>query len=146
MSTSVSLNTSTKHDPCHKPIIPNSFLDRIGMSTSFLCAIHCAIAPLLLPLVAATGLSFVWSHEFEYAMIGLAAVVGGWSLTTSYFKVHRSKMPYLLLGLGMGTIALAKFGLDESWEFLVLPLGAILIVVAHWLNYRLVKKEHVICG
>ena len=146
MATTLTKSVDPQHDACHKPLFRGGFLDRFGMSASFLCALHCAFAPLLVPLLAATGLGFIWSHEFEYAMIGITAVVGGWSLTSSYFKVHRSKLPYLLLGIGMALIALTKLVLAENLEFIGLPAGAILIVVAHWLNYRLVKKEHVVCS
>ncbi|MCB0274743.1 MAG: MerC domain-containing protein [Calditrichaeota bacterium] len=116
------------------------------MSASFLCAIHCAFAPLLIPLMAAFGFGFLWSHEFETGMIGLSLVVGGWSLTSSYVKVHRNWVPYVFLAAGIALIALTRFVFPEDWELIGLPSGAILIVIAHWLNYRLVQREHLACG
>jgi len=122
-------------------------LDKFGMSASLLCAIHCALVPLILPAMAAFGLGFLWSHEFEFGMIALALIVGALSLTRSYRHVHHSIAPYLLLGIGMAIILASKFFIDAAWEFIVLPIGALFIVAAHWINWRLHRRcavsEHI---
>ncbi len=112
-------------------------LDKFGMSASLLCAIHCALVPLILPAMAAFGLGFLWSQEFEFGMIILALIIGALSLTRSFRHVHHNVTPYLLLGIGMAIILASKFFISTKWEFIVLPIGALFIVAAHWINWRL---------
>ena len=112
-------------------------LDKLGISASLLCAIHCALVPLVLPLVSSLGLSFLWSHEFELFMIALAAVVGLWALSHGYRHAHRSLLPFTVFGIGMAIILASKIWINPAYEFLVLPAGAMLIVAAHWRNWKL---------
>lgn len=115
-------------------------LDKIGISASLLCAIHCALVPLVLPLMAAIGLGFLWSHEFEIGMIALALVIGLLSLTRDYRHKHHNRMPFLLLSIGMSIILFSKIFIEPSWEFIILPIGAMFIVGAHWQNWRLHQR------
>lgn len=61
-----------------------SGLDVVGASASFLCAVHCAAMPLLLPVLPLAGLEFLASHELDLAFVagaivlGLVAVRRGW--------------------------------------------------------------------
>ncbi|MEZ4765030.1 MAG: MerC domain-containing protein, partial [Calditrichia bacterium] len=68
-------------------------LDKLGISASLLCAIHCALVPVILPLMSTVGLGFLWSHEFEFFMIALAFVVGIWALSHGYRYAHRKLLP-----------------------------------------------------
>jgi len=115
-------------------------LDKIGMSTSLICAVHCAMAPLLLPVMALWGLGFIWGEAIEIGMLLFALAVGVFSLTKSYRKVHRKFYPFYFLVGGMGLIFLSHVSLPSSAEPFVLPVGALLVVLAHWLNYRLCKQ------
>jgi len=61
-----------------------SGLDVVGASASFLCAVHCAAMPMLLPVLPLAGLEFLAAHELDLAFVagaivlGLVAVVRGW--------------------------------------------------------------------
>src|ERR1700743_1040027 len=75
-------------------------LDNIGMTASTLCAIHCAIVPLLLTVLPLAGLGFLANPWFEWGMIILALLLGVSSIFLSYLRTHHRLLPLLLLMLG----------------------------------------------
>ena len=121
--------------------LTTSTLDRVGISASLLCAIHCAALPLLLGVLPVIGLNFLLHGVFEAVMISLAAVVGGWSLGHS-FRTHRLRTPLLLLIGGICVLGVNLLGHEfgpDSLEWLhplVAVLGGGLIVTAHLINIR----------
>lgn len=121
-------------------MLKNLNLDKLGMSASLICAIHCALAPLVLPIMALWGLGFIWGEAFEIGMLLFALAVGVFSLTKSYRNVHRKFYPIYFLVGGIGLIVISHTSLPHELEPIVLPLGALVIVFAHWLNYRLCKQ------
>ena len=50
-------NITMKPDPRPGDKPPNALLDRIGASGSLLCAIHCALLPLLIALLPSLGIA-----------------------------------------------------------------------------------------
>ena len=115
-------------------------LDKVGMSASMLCAVHCALAPVLLPLATALGLGVIWSPVFENGMIFIALAVGLFALTRGYRNFHKKLLPIYFLVLGISAIVASKFLVNHEYEGIVLPLGVPIIVAAHWLNLRLCKS------
>lgn len=81
-------------------------LDRLGMTTSALCAVHCAAVPLLLTMLPLWGLGFLARPWVELLMISLAVLLGITSLGLSYFRYHRNPLPLIVLVIGFGLIAL----------------------------------------
>lgn len=87
------------------------WLDRLGIALSVLCAVHCALTPVL---VAVAPLLF--TAEFEgrtkvalVALASVALIVG--------FVSHRSFKPIYWLGLALGLL-----GLSHYWETVDLAL------------------------
>ncbi len=78
------------------------WLDRVGITLSALCAIHCALTPIL---VAVAPLLFTAEFEFrtKALLLALAGIALGWGFIT-----HRSVRPMLWLG-----VALVAFGIAE---------------------------------
>jgi hypothetical protein len=114
--------------------------DALGITTSILCAIHCAILPLVVASLPVLGVNIVHNAPFEYGMIGLAFVVGTWALAHGFRKHHRRYTPWLLFTGGMFFLIAKQ--LWHTYEFRLLPFAVILIVVAHILNYRLSRSAH----
>jgi hypothetical protein len=108
--------------------------DALGITTSILCAIHCAILPLLMASLPILGVNIIENAPFEYGMIGLAFVIGTWALWHGFHKHHRRFSPWLLFAGGI-LFLLAK-QIWHQYQFRLLPIAVILIVVAHVLNYR----------
>ena len=118
----------------------HSKLDHIGMTASTLCALHCAIVPLMLTFLPLAGFGFLTDPLFEWAMISLALLLGVSSIFMAYFKTHRQVLPLLLLLAGFAMIILGHIYLRGWAEAIVVPAGGLTIALAHFLNYKYVDK------
>lgn len=113
----------------------SSRLDKFGMTASTICAIHCAIVPVLITTLPLMGLGFLANPWVEWGMIILALMLGISSIAVSYFKVHRRPLPIVLLLAGFSAIAIGH--LFVSWmEAIIVPLGGLTIAAAHFLNNK----------
>jgi tetrahydromethanopterin S-methyltransferase subunit C len=121
-------------------MIPKMNWDALGITASILCAIHCAVLPLVVASLPVLGVNIVHNASFEYGMIGLAFIVGTWALAHGFRRHHRQYTPWLLFTGGM--LFLIAKQLWHTYEFRLLPFAVILIIVAHILNYRLSKSAH----
>jgi hypothetical protein len=111
-------------------------LDRIGMTASTLCAIHCAIVPMLITSLPLLGLGFLANPWFEWSMIIFALFIGIYAIGSSYFKTHHKFLPMLLLIIGF-LIIIAGHLFITSWrEAIIVPIGGLLIATAHFFNVR----------
>jgi hypothetical protein len=114
--------------------------DALGIGASLACAIHCAILPLFTSMLPVFGVNLIDNHVFEYMMIGLALVVGLYSLNHGYRKHHHHILPILLFIVGM-MLLIAKQLVVSLHIWLLLP-AVLLIVLAHWLNYRFCRHHN----
>jgi hypothetical protein len=113
-----------------------SKLDNIGMTASTLCAIHCAIVPLLITSLPLIGLGFLANPLVEWSMIILALIIGVSSIGLSYFNTHRRILPLILLIIGF-MIIIAGHAFIKNWvEAIVVPCGGLLIAAAHFVNFK----------
>lgn len=107
---------------------------------AMVCAVHCMAVPLLAGLLPFVGLSFLESHVFEFLMIGTGVGLGAYSLSRSFTRDHRNPLPFTIFATGAIAILLAMFLLPHEVESIVLPIGALLIGIAQFVNIRFVRK------
>ncbi|GGB11005.1 MerC domain-containing protein [Puia dinghuensis] len=112
--------------------------DALGVTTSVLCAIHCAILPLVIATLPVLGINIIHNPLFENGMIGLAFVIGTRAMWHGFRHHHQHLMPWLLF-LG-GMIFLVSKQIWHHFELALLPFAVVLIVTAHILNYRLSRR------
>ena len=74
--------------------------DAMGIATSVACAIHCALLPLMVGSLPLFGINIIHNAFFEWGMIGLAFVVGSYSLFHGYVKHHHSLTPVFIFTAG----------------------------------------------
>ena len=113
-------------------------LDTFGMTASTLCAIHCAVVPLLLTFVPLLGLGFLADPVFEWGMIILAVLLGVSSIFLAYLRTHHKPLPLILLLAGFAAIILGHLFLKGWAELIIVPLGGLTIAAAHFVNFRYV--------
>jgi hypothetical protein len=113
-----------------------SKLDRIGMTASTLCAIHCAAVPLLITFLPLAGLGFLANPWVEWSMILLALIIGVSSISMSYMRTHHRILPIVLLVTGFVLIGLAHLFLTGWMEAFIVPAGGFTIAAAHFINQR----------
>lgn len=111
-------------------------LDRIGITATSLCALHCILLPVLLPALPLLGLSFLADHTWEHVFLIMTAILGSVALFSGFRKYHKRFYPFYLLFLGIA-IYWIKHDFSESLEPYFIIAGASLIVAAHVINLKL---------
>jgi hypothetical protein len=133
----------------HRPSLFARFADRFGAGASFLCAVHCALLPLVIAILPALGLGFLADHRFEHAFIAFASMLALTALIVG-FRRHQRFRAFWFLVPG---IALLFAGVVVEYDSMVLhavlvAMGGSLVALAHLTNLRL-SHRHVhdaVCG
>src|ERR1700742_580823 len=115
-------------------------LDALGVTASILCAIHCAVLPLLVASLPILNINILHNALFEYGMIGAAFLIGTTALWHGFTRHHHRLTPWLLFTAGMSCLIAKEIWTDL--ELGLLPFAVLLIVGAHWLNFRWCRKHH----
>ena len=116
-------------------------LDKVGIAVTSLCAIHCIMLPVLLPVLPLLGLTSVHNHALERIVLLVTMVLGFITLFAGFHRYHRKLYPFYSLFLG-GFIYWQKDLLGHEYEHFVLIVGAAFVVLAHILNIRLCNHCH----
>lgn len=111
-------------------------LDRIGITATSLCALHCILLPVLLPALPLLGIGFLADHVWEHVFLIFTAILGSVALFSGFKRYHRRLYPFYLLFLGVA-IYWQKHDFSEQIQPYFIILGATLIVSAHVLNIKL---------
>ena len=123
------LNASLRH-----------LLDRFGATGSSLCAVHCAVLPLVLALAPSLGLSFWLGDDVERVIVVFVSLLGLLSLLLGYRRHHAVRALALLVpGLVAMWAGLLIAPLHHTAvpHAIVMTLGGTLVAVAHLVNLRL---------
>jgi hypothetical protein len=114
--------------------------DILGAACSGLCMIHC----IGLPILAATGTSFIGVAYFsgESAHLWLAAFMVAFALLSfpSGWRKHKRVVPSLLAGVGISLMALAIYA-DESLEAYYVMAAGITLIAGHLTNRHLLTAK-----
>ncbi len=113
--------------------------DRFGATASFLCAVHCALLPLVIAALPALGLAFLANHRFERGFIAFASVLALTTLVVGFRRHHRFRafwflVPGILL-LAAGIIV--DFDQVPTTHAVLVSLGGTLVAISHLTNLRL---------
>lgn len=113
--------------------------DRIGMFGSLLCAVHCAVLPLVIAALPALGLGAMSWIDIDQAFTVFATLLG--ITTLSYgFRRHRGFRAWFYLLPGLAMIWLASFTPLHNHSLghvLMMVVGGLSIAAAHMANFRL---------
>lgn len=129
------------HHHTSAPMLPlpnTSVFDRIGITLSGICAIHCLVLPMLLPFMGMmTGIiESEWTHGILALFIVPTVVFTAWR----GYKHHGKLEIIWLLGIGALAVVAALFVgehlANESIETAVTTLGSVLLITGHWKNHK----------
>lgn len=112
--------------------------DALGITASVACAVHCAFLPLVLTSLPVFGVEIIDNAGFEIMMIIIAAAIGAYSLLHGYKKHHHQLTPLLIFGVGILFLCAKQVWHEQQLWFL--PPAVILIVTAHYFNFKSCKK------
>ena len=124
-------------------------IDKVAISLSLLCAVHCVALPVALVMLPALAATALGDESFHRWML-VAALPTSLIALTMGCRRHRdmSVMAIALPGLGVLTFT-AFFGHDllgETGEKIASVLGASLIALSHLRNHALCVRLHCDCG
>lgn len=120
----------------------NGFWDRLGISASFLCILHCLLTPIL--VIAMPFLEQTFLHEgFHIAMVSIVVPVAIWALWNGY-KMHRKKNVLLIGGIGLLFVSLAMTigRVNFKIEAILMSIAGSLLAYAHWINLTVCRRHH----
>lgn len=126
-------------------ITPSQWLDRLAVSVSSLCALHCLTLPLMLVLAPALGASFVGDEAFHRSLLLLVIPL---SLVALWLgcRQHKDNWVWAYGALGLSIMVFAAFwGHDlvgESGEKILTLIGAATLAAGHIRNHALCRKAH----
>jgi MerC mercury resistance protein len=119
--------------------------DRLGVTLSGACAIHCALLPLALTTFPALAGTWFGTDWFNRTMIGLVIPSSTIAFTLGYRR-HQNVGVVLLGAVGLSMLILAAWlgddRLGESRERLLTILGSTILSVGHLRNYLLCGRAH----
>lgn len=120
--------------------IIRSYLDLLGFSASFLCAVHCLLMPLVLSMGLLGGMSWLESAWVEWTFIFSTLVLASWSLFGSLPK-HRNLVPVIVAGIGFVLIVVLHHAFEHTIGHYFSAVGGIMVAYAHYLNWRLLHHK-----
>ena len=124
-------------------------LDRLGAAGSLLCAIHCALLPLVIATLPALGIATWLGDGFEAGFVVFATCVGVFSMVWGWRRHGAVRALGLLLpGLATLWLGILYAPLHHALipHALTMTLGGTLVGLAHLANLRLVHVHDASCA
>ena len=110
-------------------------LDKVGIGASLLCAIHCALLPVLFTTLPLLGVEVLENENLELGFIIFSLIVGCFALYNGYKKHHHKILPLFVFVAGIVLLFFANFFLEDNAETIVKISGAAIIITSHILNW-----------
>jgi hypothetical protein len=127
-----------------------AILDWLGAATSGVCALHCALTPLVLAALPLAARQIISSALLEWMFVAVSLVLGLGSLGHAYRAVHGRASTLVLFLCGLLLLVLARAMAERAprLESAGVFAGAALLVGAHVLNLALCRRCQVTgpCG
>ncbi|NCT68135.1 MAG: MerC domain-containing protein [Rhodanobacteraceae bacterium] len=124
--------------------------DRFGATASFLCAVHCAVLPLVIALLPSFGLGVLADHRFEHAFIAFASLLALTTLLIGFRRHQRYRAFWFVApGIALLVAGVVVDFVHTPWLHAALvALGGTLVALAHLTNLRLahVHVHDAACG
>jgi hypothetical protein len=114
--------------------------DSVGSAAAVVCAVHCALLPLLLAVLPALGVGLLASSQWEVPYVAFASLLAMSSLWLGFrrHRVYRA-LAFLVPGLVAVWAGLLVPALHEDLvrHAVTMTFGGTMIAVAHLVNLRL---------
>ena len=124
--------------------ITQALTDKLAISLSLMCAIHCLALPLLLAVLPSMVALWLDNEAFHFWMVVAVIPSSLYALSLGCKKHNRYRL-FLLGCIGLTLLVLAlvlgEERIGELGEKILTALGSGFVVVGHWLNYRLCRTQ-----
>lgn len=119
----------------------NRTYDLIALTSSVLCAIHCAAVPIILSFSTLGSLHFLENPWIEWSFILFGLMLVAVSLWPSYRKIHHYTAPLWFAAIGFLFIGISRLEFSVWWETGNTVLGACIVAYAHYRNWKLLREQ-----
>ena len=131
-----------------RPTAP--LLDRLGATGSLLCAIHCALLPVVIAVLPSLGIAaWLGAEGFEQGFVVFATLLGLYTMVSGYRRHRAVRALWLLVpGLVVLWVGVLYPPLHHSLvpHALAMTLGGSLVGLAHLANLHLGHVHNANCG
>lgn len=114
-------------------------LDFWGGTSSLLCAIHCALLPILISVGLLQTQTWLSHPFFEITMILLTIFFVYNSLFKGYYRGQVNKKTFYTALFGLILVAIHHF--TGNYSSIIIATGGLTIAFAHFLNLFSLQKE-----
>jgi predicted membrane channel-forming protein YqfA (hemolysin III family) len=111
-------------------------LDKLSAGMSLLCMAHCVILPVFLSTFTLAGIEIVENLTLEILML-LGGIIAGTLAIRKGMRKHGLWHVLILFVLGMFFMIVANLPELQKAEVILKLFGAVLVINAHIINYRL---------
>jgi hypothetical protein len=109
--------------------------EKLGITLSILCAIHCLSLPLILFFAPYIASSFVFNESFEWFLVIISFLLAAFLLIKDYRR-HKNLIPIILLSLAFLTKLIDFIVNQESYHWFYGICLGVFISLAYWKNYQ----------
>jgi hypothetical protein len=122
------------------------YFDRIAISLSAICIVHCLAVPLVVAVLPLAVLGLGGESHFHAVMLWLVVPISIIGLVMGYREHNR--VAIVVAGIvGIAIVLVAVILGHGQWpisiEVLVSLIGSVLLAGAHWANFVVVRSVHV---
>jgi len=126
------VNACPHHADTHSHWLPK--LDALGSAAAFICALHCALLPLLLVALPLTAAGLLADHRIERVFVVMAIGFGALVISSGLSYSQRRLVPGLFLAGIACLLAGIYFESAPGWHALSMTLGGFALGGAHAVN------------
>ncbi|MCY4045252.1 MAG: MerC domain-containing protein [Cellvibrionales bacterium] len=127
-----------------------SVMDKLAISLSLVCALHCLVVPVLVVWMPVLATSLLESELFHLSLVFL---VVPFSVIALFLGCEKHKnYAVVILGLAGLLLLLLALMVGHDWlgpfyEKWLTMIGAVLIACSHWKNFKLCQhNDHCDCA
>jgi len=117
----------------------NRWIDRLGVSVSVACLIHCLALPFLLAAAPGLGIAF-WIGEGFDLLLAIAAVLLAVGSLCWGFRIHREKRLFVVFAAAVAFFVGGQIYAEGWLETALVMTGAFGFVGSHLLNRHLCRS------
>jgi hypothetical protein len=124
-------------------------LDKVGMTASAICGIHCIALPFVFIIIPYASIAFLEGSLFEWGFILFSLIIASFAMIQG-FLAHKKWLPLILASIGFFIFISTKTSDGHSHETfsgsLIFALAGALICCAHFFNHKFSKLANCNCS
>ena len=120
------------------PLWIRNRLDRVGLTLSCLCAVHC-VATLVVVTMLGIGGGFLLNPAIHRVGLALAMLIAAVAIGAGALR-HRRPAPFVIVMMGLTFMGGAMAAPREIEEAVLTIIGVALVATAHVLNVRHLRR------